>query len=237
MNPGHLFVDKRLTSFMCAYCGAHPDTRDHVPSKVLLDKPYPIELPVIDACHRCNSSFSLDEEYLACFVDCVVCGSTKASDAHRPNIKQILEDKSALQSRIEGTRKRDKAGSSLWEPESDRVRNVVLKLARGHVAYELYPKLDEPSIVGFAALQISNDDQRLAFEQVAGDCKLNLLPEIGSRAFHRALGISPDWHPLTCGWVVVQPGRYRYAVVETDGDGILVRMVLSEYLACEVVWE
>jgi len=39
MNPCHLFMDERLTG-MCVYCGAHPETRDHVPSKVLLDKPY-----------------------------------------------------------------------------------------------------------------------------------------------------------------------------------------------------
>jgi hypothetical protein len=37
------------------------------------------------------------------------------------------------------------------------------------------------------------------------------------------------------GWIVVQPGRYRYlAYVDS---AVTVRMVLSEYLACEVVWE
>jgi hypothetical protein len=36
------------------------------------------------------------------------------------------------------------------------------------------------------------------------------------------------------GWIVVQEGRYRF--LASTGDGILVRMVLSEYLACEVVW-
>ena len=43
-----------------SYCGAYPDTRDHVPSKVLLDEPYPPDLPVIGACQRCNTSYSLD---------------------------------------------------------------------------------------------------------------------------------------------------------------------------------
>jgi hypothetical protein len=36
------------------------------------------------------------------------------------------------------------------------------------------------------------------------------------------------------GWIVVQQGRYRYAA---ESDGSMVRMVLSEYLACQVVWE
>lgn len=36
MDPRKLFVDERLLE-MCAYCGGQPDTRDHVPSRVLLD--------------------------------------------------------------------------------------------------------------------------------------------------------------------------------------------------------
>jgi hypothetical protein len=35
-------------------------------------------------------------------------------------------------------------------------------------------------------------------------------------------------------WVVVQEGIYRYAVAQ--GGGMLVRSVLSEYLATEVYW-
>lgn len=99
MDPRHLFIDERHTGF-CVYCGAHPDTRDHVPSKVLLDEPYPQELPVVSACAKCNASFSLDEQYLACFLDCVICGSAEASDLHRLNIKRILNDNPALQQRI-----------------------------------------------------------------------------------------------------------------------------------------
>ncbi len=59
--------------------------------------------------------------------------------------------------------------------------------------------------------------------------------EIGSRVFLRAFGKSPDWFKQSVDWIVVQPDRYRYAVTETCR--VLVRMVLSEYLACEVVWE
>lgn len=106
MDPRHLFIDERHTS-MCVYCGSRPDTRDHIPSKVLLDEPYPPELLDVGACQRCNASFSLDEQYLTCFLDCVICGNAEASDVHRPNVKRILEDNPALRCRIEGTRKRD----------------------------------------------------------------------------------------------------------------------------------
>lgn len=232
MDPRHLFIDERLTG-RCVYCGAQPDTRDHVPSKVLLDEPYPAQLPVAGACEKCNASFSLDEQYLACFLDCVICGGTGTDCLGRPNIQRILDGNPALKHRIEGAQKKNKAGDLLWEPEVGRIRNVVMKLARGHVAYELYPKLEEPTIVSFAPLQILSDEERSAFEQLGGE--LDLWPEIGSRAFLRALGKSPDRFPISGGWVVVQPNRYRYAVAETGG--VLVRMVLSEYLACWVVWD
>jgi hypothetical protein len=135
-------------------------------------------------------------QYLACFLDCVICGGTETSDMHRPNVKRILEENPALRYRIESARKGDAADNLFWEPEADRARNVILKLARGHAAYELYPKLEKPSIFGFAPLQILSDDQRSAFEQVAGDNKIDLWPEIGSRAFLRAYGKSPDRLPL-----------------------------------------
>ena len=57
MDPRKLFVDERMTG-MCVYCGGQPDTRDHVPSRVLLDDPLPDNLPVVDACRACNESFS-----------------------------------------------------------------------------------------------------------------------------------------------------------------------------------
>lgn len=114
MDPRHLYIDKRHTG-MCVYCGAEPDTRDHVPSKVLLDKPFLPELPVVGSCARCNESFSLDEQYLACFIECVVCGSCKPSDLQRSNIKQILTKNTALQARIAESQTEDGTGNLLWQ--------------------------------------------------------------------------------------------------------------------------
>ncbi len=233
MDPRHLFKDERLDGF-CVYCGAAPDTRDHVPAKVLLDEPYPSNLPVVDACEKCNESFSLDEQYLSCFLECVMCGTAEPSDLKRPNVQRILRENPALKHRLQDSKKKDLLGNLLWQPEQTRFRKIATKLARGHVAYELYPKLEEPAKVDFAPLPALHAQNRAAFEDVISE-GLDLLPEIGSRAFLRALGKKPDQFEQTGGWVVVQPGRYRYAVVETSG--ILVRIVLSEYLGCEVHWE
>lgn len=78
MDPKHLFVDERLKG-SCVYCGGPPETVDHVPSRVFLDDPLPENLPVVEACRECNGGFSLDEEYLACLLECVMTGTTDES--------------------------------------------------------------------------------------------------------------------------------------------------------------
>jgi hypothetical protein len=225
-------MDYRLTG-ICVYCGAQAETRDHVPSKVLLDEPYPPTFPIVGACESCNVSFSLDEQYLACLIECVICGTVETTGLQRPNVKRILSGNPSLQRRIEYSRRKDEADSLFWEAEIDRLRKVVSKLARGHAAYELYPKIEEPLQVTFAPLLTLSEVERNAFENVASG-RLALWPEIGSRAFLRACGETPDRLERSRDWVVVQPGRYRYSAVEMDG--VFVKIVLSEYLACMVFW-
>lgn len=233
MDPRHLFMDERLIDEACVYCGGAAETRDHVPSKVLLDEPYPEELHVVGACGSCNSSYSLDEQYLACFIECVLCGTVQVPDLQRPKVKRILAENPKLQRSIENTRS-DRGGNLLWQPELDRVRKIVLKLARGHAAYELYPQVEEPADLRFVPLPTLSTGERLAFEN-GTHAGLDGWPEIGTRAFFRACGKSPDRFEQYGDWIVVQPARYRYGVREVGR--ILVKMVISEYLACEVVWD
>ena len=126
-------------------------------------------------------------------------------------------------------------------PEDESIRNVVLKLARGHAAFELFPRIEElgfptlrgPSGFAVTALDLLSDKERSSFEDVWAP-EHGLLPEIGSRAFVRCVEGNSDHLGHGEGRVVVQSGRYRYAV--TESDGVLVRMVLREYLASEVRW-
>ena len=111
------------------------------------------------------------------------------------------------------------------------MQRAILKLACGHAAYELYPHLTEPYLVDFVPLGVMSEAERMAFgEGISG--ALRLWPELGSRAFMGAVGGSPDKRDTTGAWIIVQPGRYRYAVLE----GTIVHIVLSEYLACRVGW-
>lgn len=233
MDPRQLPVDSRLVD-QCVYCGGEPGTNDHVPSRILLDDPPPRDLPTVDACTGCNASFSLDEEYLACFLECVLCGTVEPEAVGREKITRALAHNPALVERIGSSLRDSSAGLLIWMPEEDRVRRVVVKLARGHSAYELsHPQIEEPNGVSVQPLVVMSDSDRETFEN-AGVGGLAGWPEIGSRAFHRAAGAHP-YADQPGAWITVQEGRYRYAV-DQDG-GVCVRIVLSEYLACTVEWE
>ena len=52
-----------LTKRICVYCGKVATTKDHVPPKLLLEKPFPINLQTVRSCQRCNQGASLDEQY------------------------------------------------------------------------------------------------------------------------------------------------------------------------------
>lgn len=220
------FGDERQMA-VCVYCGRRTETRDHVPSKVFLDNPYPANLPVVPACQLCNLGFSLDEEYVACLVECTLTGSTGLNRIKRNKIRRILERKPALMSRIFKAHRKDPEGTS-FNVEMDRVRNVVLKLARGHAAFELNePLLDDPSSLTFAPFFFTAPDVR---EHFKAPPRPSIWPEVGSRAMQRL--VLND--TLTSKWITVQPARYSY--LTSTGDKIIVRMIISEYLVCEVVW-
>lgn len=219
------YSDRRLRAH-CVHCGRGTGTRDHVPSRVLLDEPYPENLPVVPCCAGCNGGLSADEEYLACLVDCVLAGTAVPGERHRPRIRAILQRAPALAARLERARS-SADGRTLFAPEEPRVRRVILKLARGHAAHELAElQPGEPSHLWFGPLPFLSAEQRKGFERID---RAALWPEVGSRALVRLVEGSDDW-------LVVQPGRYRFAA-HLAPAGPAVKLVVSEYLAAECRWE
>jgi len=220
------YGDVRQTAF-CAYCGGPTETRDHVPSKVLLDEPYPTNLPVVPACQKCNQGFSQDEEYFACLLGCVLAGSADAYCIERKKIRKILERKPALASRLSQACQ-EVNGRPFFNVETERVMNVALKLARGHAAFELNePQLDNPSNLDILPFTFMTSGVRRDFEAPPDS---SIWPEVGSRAMQRLVVNEPG----TSSWIIVQPGKYRY--LTSVGNGVVVRIVFSEYLACQVAW-
>ncbi len=230
MDPRKLTLDQRLTSG-CVYCGGTPDTVDHVPSKVFLDEPYPDDLPVVRACAPCNNGFSRDEAYLACLVECALAGSLESAAESRPVVARRLTAHPGLAALLRSARSSSPSGTPSWVFDPPRVRNVLLKLARGHLAYELgEPQLEPPKAVSFLPVQSLSAHQRSVFEAVPPE---TLFPEIGSRAFLGAVLVgSTLYHDG--GWRVVQASNYRYLV--SYSSQYVARFVIREYLACEVLW-
>ncbi len=231
MDPKKLFIDERLKG-ICAYCGTIVDSRDHSPSRVFLDEPYPNNLPITKSCSDCNRGFSADEEYLACLIECVKQGTTKPNKQFREKVAKILTARPSIAKRIEKGKQYDNDNNPIWQPEWIRVRNVVLKLARGHVTYELgLQHLEEPDIVDIVPIPLMKLDEIEAFNSLDNIDEF-FLPEVGSHAFINYLVGKPTAYE---GWCVIQEGRYRYAVGQSSGDW--VKFVLNEYLACRVIWE
>jgi hypothetical protein len=222
------FGDERQTAY-CIYCGGVADeTREHVPSRVFLDEPYPENLPTIGACLQCNNGFSLDEQYVACLIDCAKAGSADPSAVHREKVRRMLMEIPTLAGKL--AQARQVADDSVsFSIESDRVKNVFIKLARGHALFEENePQFEEPTQCQFGTFESMTEEQRESFEQLP---KANGWPEVGSRAMQRLLVTNAG---VWSDWIEVQADRYRYT---TSYDGcITVRIVFSEYIWCEVKW-
>ena len=152
MEQISVFGDERTLAY-CAFCGGKTGTRDHCPSRIFLDHPFPENLPVVPACLECNNGFSLDEEYLACFISCISAGSTDPENIGRDIIAKILYRKKELRLRIESSIS-EVEGNTLFKPEFDRVKSVITKLAQGHALFELHESVaHEPSSISiFPAL-------------------------------------------------------------------------------------
>jgi hypothetical protein len=221
------FSDERL-DLVCTYCGINvPDTRDHVPSRILLDDPFPENLPVVPCCSSCNQSFSLDEEYFACLLECVICGTTEVDKLQRDKVKRILSRKESLRQRIEGD-KFEENGQIQFRVDVKRFENVALKLAKGHAKFE-YSEIifEEPTHFSLKPLHTMSAEEQQAFFTLETITK---FPEVGSRAFISIVEGEPTHH-----WIEVQENIYSYS---TQGDAAtVIKILLWNYLAIEVIWE
>ena len=240
------FIDCRNKGF-CTHCGAlirmEESSRDHVPTKGLLNPPYPENLPVVEVCRQCNAGFSSDEEYLIAFLGSVLTGSTKPDHVRFPTAAGILNRSPILKRRIDRSQTVQETlwggPEMLWRPELDRIERVIVKNARGHVLYEIgEPMLGQPSHVWSCPIPTMRTQDVAQFENIPS---LSVWPEVGSRMFVRGV-LTFNAHEngrgvyIDDGWQDVQDAVYRYAVVPLPGQ-VLVKTVIYEYLATAVAWD
>lgn len=225
------FSDERY-EYNCSYCGGETGTRDHIPSKVFLDEPYPENLPVVPACDICNQDFSLHEEYIACLIESAKGGTTEIDKLKREKIKRIFKQKPLLQKRIEES-KFEENGIIYFKAEEERLRKVIVKLVKGHAKFEYsQPQFEEPQHLWANALGSLTQEQLNDFLSVKKSA-IDKVPEIGSRAFHRVL-ISEQFI-VQEKWIEVQERNYSY-LTEDLGDSIRVKLIIRMFLAVEAIW-
>jgi hypothetical protein len=210
-----LFIDERSEG-ICVFCGGVPDTRDHVPPRVFLDKPYPENLPVVASCFACNNGASVDEEYVACLIEVAVCGTTDPDSIRRDKIARTLRKKPSLVAKMAGSLKQ--GGLVLSGKDVERVNSVVGKMAYALWAFENSGSSYRP----LASLQWSPLPEltQEELDSLFTSPPMSLFHEIGSRGLIRELTDPSNF------WQEVQPGRFAYA---TDGVG-QVSIVIGDYL-------
>ena len=236
----------------CIYCGGRADSREHIPSKTFLKKPFPENLYTVPSCKKCNNSFSQDELYTRIVIDTLqssikqntLCVCTNSISAKYPQIsKSVFEEISSYITKNE-------TGISPFHFRSDRIKQIVEKLARGHAVYELSEAFntDEEGnwliASSFYSFRPLLSQETIDDYDCAVDIRNCLLPEIGSRVYDK---IYPVQIPITqiddnhlcvlrsvlLDWTDIQDGAYRYIAI-IDGTRIQVNIVIDEFLYASV---
>ena len=237
------FVDfSRSHLLYCIYCGSLATTREHVPSKAFLKKPYPSDLPVLPACEKCNNGWSSDELYTSTYIACMKSINERKDDTvlqiTDKDRKEIKEAKNAVKSFI-----------NTAEFASDiRIKRVLSKLAIGHVVYELaegyYLSCGEREIesINYTFRSTIGEDNWLNLDHIE-PIKNMFYPEVGSHLWQNLLifdevsdnkSISAPTNKIFIDWSYIQDGNYRYITIP-EGDAIRVKMILLDFLFGEVV--
>lgn len=237
------FVDfSRSHLLYCIYCGAPATTREHVPSKTFLKKPYPSDLPVLPACEKCNNGWSSDELYTSTYIAVMKSLNERKDDAvlqiTDKDRKEIIEAKKAVKSFLD-------TGEFACDI---RIKRVLSKLAIGHAVYELAEGYCLPyeerkiASVNYTFRPIISEDNWLMLDRIE-PIENMFYPEVGARLLHNLLVFEEIGDKKTTAapknkvfidWSCIQDGNYQYIAIP-EGEVIRVKMILLDFLYGEVV--
>lgn len=224
---------------ICAYCGAIADTRDHVPSKALLDEPYTENIPVVPCCYKCNNDFSKDEEYFSCAIECCKHMTTNLSSLKRNKVIKALKRNPKLKSELSESIiiQKDSFGNDFYSFNFDnnRLINVIIKLAKGHARYEhSSPFLEEPKSIFFNTISDLSEEEKRLFYTIPIS---NKLTEIGSRSSNFVIQkLEGDIVGVISLWEMVQENHYQYLVYYDEvSNHTEVRIELANMFCIQVI--
>lgn len=218
---------------ICPYCGCVLDstnkTVDHIPSKALIDKPYPANMAAIPCCTSCNRRFSLDEEYSSVLLECVKQQSFDSNVFSRESIKKTVLHTPSLLETVRRRVRFESEGRFSIAPDDDRFKAVLFKLVKAHLRFE------------DSMFLIRDDSIRLSFNSIDNmpepdvtrfltPFSATLLPEVGSRALESVMIIQDDnTRQIRCcsPWICYQKDTYSFCVAAT---GDRVKILLHGFL-------
>jgi hypothetical protein len=188
---------------VCIYCGLPGDTRDHVPPRLLLEKPFPPDLRIVPACRTCNEGWSLDEEYFAVILAHV--GQHPLLEAKIENegkIDRALADSEGLDQAIINSLQITEDGRVQILPDMDRIGRIATKIAFGLYCLEYG---HTRSLRDFSINWISTPDQDIPQHIVAAHSvwpgnrlKRRIAVQPGIFSFLFAKGSTSGEPPLYC---------------------------------------
>jgi hypothetical protein len=229
----------------CIYCGAVANSREHIPSKIFLEKPYPNNLLLVPSCKTCNNYFSYDELYTWFAIQIlkkeyyrsIYITSETYEDRfkkHSPIIAKVHKDVESFCLSKDLNQKDD-----IYNFKSKRIERILWKLAVGHSVFELsecYYTGDEEWNISITysflpTLSLNEIDDMNASIDISN----YPLPEVGSRIFEHIYVLQPKINYkcykgfLMLDWIDIQKMKYRYTCANL-GDRIVVKIVINEFL-------
>ena len=114
-------------------------------------------------------------------IECVMVGDVQPDKMERTRIARSLRSNPRLAERLRRAR-RVVDEIPVWDTEINRIKNVLLKLARGHAAYEPNePQLEEPDIFWARPIFTMSPEEYETFEErpKPGVVELGVWPEVG----------------------------------------------------------
>lgn len=191
----------------CVYCGREKESMDHVPPKLLLESSFPSvppNRPTVPACRDCNNEYSDDEEYFRTILAHVAVKPYMSSKVgpdgvvdralrkHSPGQAQELLNSIVV----------SEEGLPMLEPDRDRLRRVVRKIAAGLTFLEYSTRIHPGRLSAAGLVHLPSRDPRAvglrgrshteAFEPMQWT---DVQPNVFSYVFVRNAGTS---HDLTC---------------------------------------
>lgn len=226
--------NKRFVS-VCIYCRTNiADSREHLPSRIFLDTPYPEEYSIVPACIKCNRSFSTDEVYVSCFIDKfrnVL--SNYRIPLREKTVSSINYDNELAITLNEQIQIKREEVFIKYKPE--QFSKILIKLAKGHLCQEQDKVFESECKIecNFKFKPDLTDDEIYHFEELP---IVDKASECGSDFTHGLFIVEGVGLPtqIFILWNEIQDGNYRY-LTYFQHDKYVVRIVICETLFAEVL--